>query len=187
MPDSAEITMFVCVNCARPGRELTSAGRGRLPEVPDFGLPGEVAQVLVPCTGRLQPEHVLKAFESGSSVVSVVACKDDNCHHAEGSRRCEVRVEYIRSILKEIGLGEGRLLFASLPGSASEDLDLAAGRPARPFPADLLNDQIKDLRSRITEALRSHPPNPLRQFTTEVWSKSAEGEKSARGEDGGDE
>jgi len=166
---------------------LTPGGRGRLPALPDFDLPGQVSQVLVPCTGRLQPEHVLRAFESGSSVVSVVACQADNCHHAEGSRRCEMRVEYIRSILKEIGLGEGRLLFASLPGSASEDMHLAAGKHSRAFPSDLLNTRIKELRNRVIEALRSHPPNPLRQFSPGVSSDDFEDEESADGKDGGDE
>ena len=38
IPDSTEITMFVCANCARPGKELTSAVRARS-AVPDFNLP----------------------------------------------------------------------------------------------------------------------------------------------------
>ena len=104
--EQSAITLFVCANCARPAQVSSSSGRTR-PVVPDFNWPGPVKQVIVPCAGRLQPEHVLKAFESGSSVVSVVACQEDNCHHAEGSRRCEMRMEYIRSILKEIGLGVG--------------------------------------------------------------------------------
>ena len=128
IPDSTGITVFVCANCARPGKVLTSAGRGR-PVVPEFNWPGRVQQIIMPCTGRLQPEHVLKAFESGSRLVSVIACQEDNCQYIEGSRRCARRVDYIRSILKEIGLGEDRLLLSHLPGSASEDLALAAGKP----------------------------------------------------------
>jgi coenzyme F420-reducing hydrogenase delta subunit len=85
---------------------------------------------------------VLRAFESGSSVVTVVACQVDNCHFIEGSRRCARRVDYIRSLLNEIGLGDERLLLFYLPGSASQDLAVAAGKPvAEPNP-DLLAGQI---------------------------------------------
>ena len=109
IPEQRAITVFVCANCARPGKAPSSAGRVP-PVVPDFNWPSPFQQVVVPCTGRLQPEHVLKAFESGSSVVSVVACQDDNCHYVEGSRRCTRRIDFIRSLLNEMGLGEERLL-----------------------------------------------------------------------------
>jgi F420-non-reducing hydrogenase iron-sulfur subunit len=165
IPDSAEITMFVCANCARPGKEPTVAGRSRS-VVPDFNLPARAHQVIVPCTGRLQPEHVLKAFEAGSSIVSVVACQEDNCHYAEGSRRCSLRVNYIRSILREIGLGEGRLLLFYLPGSASEDLALAAGKAVHSSSSESLDAKMIGIRARMMEAFLAHPPNPLRHYSS---------------------
>jgi F420-non-reducing hydrogenase iron-sulfur subunit len=162
MQDSTRITMFVCANCARAGKELTSAGRTR-PVVPDFNLPGRIHSIVVPCTGRLQPEHILKAFESGSSVVSIVACQEDNCHYAEGSRRCALRVELVQGILKEIGLGEGRLLLSHLPGSAAEDLAIAAGKSGSSNDTDSMNVRIAAIRERIVETLQAYPPNPLLQ------------------------
>jgi F420-non-reducing hydrogenase iron-sulfur subunit len=162
MQDSARITMFVCANCARPGKKPDSAARTR-PVVPDFNLPGCVEQIVIPCAGRLQPEHVLKAFESGSSVVSIVACREDNCHYIEGSRRCSLRVDYIRSILGEIGLGEERLLIFYLPGSAAEDMELEAGKSASPKQWDSLEHPIAIIREGVMDALHTNPPNPLRQ------------------------
>jgi hypothetical protein len=109
---------------------------------------------------------VLRAFESGSSVVTVVACQEDNCHFIEGSRRCARRVDYIRSLLNEIGLGDERLLLFYLPGSASQDLAVAAGKPvAEPNP-DLLAGQITAVREGVLEVLRSYPPNPLQAANT---------------------
>jgi F420-non-reducing hydrogenase iron-sulfur subunit len=169
--EPAEITIFVCANCARPGKELTSAGRSR-PVVPDFNLPGRVEQIIVPCTGRLQPENVLKAIEAGSSIVSVVACQEDNCHYAEGSRRCALRVDYIRSILKEIGLGDGRLLLFYLPGSATEDMALAAGKETSSSSSESLNTLMTGIRARIMEAFLAHPPNPLRFYSSIVEENS---------------
>jgi coenzyme F420-reducing hydrogenase delta subunit len=165
LPEQTSITLFVCANCARPGQAPTSSGRPR-PVIPEFNWPVPVEQIVVPCAGRLQPEHVLRAFESGSSVVSVVACQEDNCHFIEGSRRCARRVDYIRSLLNEIGLGEERLLMFSLPGSASQDLAVTSDKPvAEPNP-DLLAGQIAAVREGVMGVLRSYPPNPLRAADT---------------------
>ncbi len=160
MESISGVTVFICANCARPGKELSSAGRAR-PSVPDFNWPGNFQQVVVPCTGRLQPEHVLRAFESGASIVSVVACQEDNCHYIEGSRRCARRVDYIRSILKEIGLGDERLLLSYLPGSAAEDLALAAHRKPGTNGSESLNSQLEAIRDQVLQALQTFPSSPL--------------------------
>ena len=159
--DHSEITVFVCANCARPAQVPTSSGRSK-PAVPDFNWPNPVKQVVVPCTGRLQPENILKAFESGSSVVSVVACREDNCHHVEGSRRCSLRIDYVRSLLNEIGLGEERLLFFQLPGSASQDLALTAGKRLPEAVPDSMGEQIAAVREQSLRVFQAQPPNPLR-------------------------
>ena len=154
------VTIFVCANCARPGQAPTSAGRPR-PAVPDFGWPWPVREILVPFTGRLQPEHVLKAFESGSGVVSIVACEEDNCHYLEGSKRCARRADYLRSILDAIGLGGERLMLFHLPGTAAEDMALAAGRAAPACASEGLDAQAATIRDQVIEALAALPPNPL--------------------------
>ena len=156
------ITVFVCANCARPGQAPTSAGRPR-PGVPEFGWPWPVREILVACTGRLQPEHVLKAFESGSDMVTMVACEEDNCHYLEGSKRCARRADYLRSILNAIGLGGERLMLFHLPGTAVEDMALAAGRAAPGCASEALNAQAAAIRDQIIEALAALPPNPLHQ------------------------
>ena len=154
------VTVFVCANCARAGQAHTSAGRPR-PGVPDFGWPWPVREILVPCTGRLQPEHVLKAFEWGADVVAMVACEEDNCHYLEGSKRCARRADYLRSILNAVGLGGQRLMLFHLPGTAAEDMALAAGRAARVRDSEALGTQASAIRDQVVEALAALPPNPL--------------------------
>lgn len=156
---SAAATAFICANCARPGRLPTSAGRPP-PDVPDFRWPMPVLEVLLPCAGRLQPEHVLKAFESGSDVIFAVGCAEDNCHYLEGSKRCARRVEHVRSLLQEIGLGRERLLFFTLPGTAAEDMALGAGRAAA--PAAEIGALIAAIRDRVAATVEALPPSALR-------------------------
>jgi F420-non-reducing hydrogenase iron-sulfur subunit len=160
--ESSILTAFVCANCARSGRPPTLAGQVR-PILPEFGWPGRVRQVPVPCTGRLQPENVLRAFEAGSSIVAVVACREDNCHYMEGSRRCSRRIEYIRSLLKEIGLEEGRLLLFHLPGSASEDLAVTAGKNGSNNSSSSAEARISEIRDEATRAFHLYPQSPLQR------------------------
>jgi F420-non-reducing hydrogenase iron-sulfur subunit len=121
---AAAVTVFVCANCA------DAAG---------FSWPEGVRQVVVPCTGRLQPEHMLKAFEAGADAVCAIGCEDEGCHYLEGSKRCTRRVAYLRALLDEIGLGGERLLRFQLKGTA------AAGA----------------VREGVLAAVAKLPPNPL--------------------------
>ncbi len=186
MQDSPWIAAFVCTNCARPAKVSGAAVKAR-PVIPDFNWPVRTQQVVVPCTGRLQPEHVLKAFESGASVVCVIACEENNCQYIEGSRRCSLRVGFVRSILEEIGLGEGRLLLASLPGSAHQDLALSAGKSTPTNDSEFLEAKIAAIRDQVTEALRMYPPNPLQQLSQNGDREDASLDEMSSGRDGDNE
>ena len=184
MQDSPWMTVFVCANCARPAKRSGAAVKQR-PVVPDFNWPVRTQQIVVPCTGRLQPEHVLKAFESGSSVVSVIACQESNCQYIEGSRRCSLRVDFVRSILDEIGLGSGRLLLFNLPGSAHQDLELSAGKAESAGPPESLETQIAEIREKVVDSFRTYPPNPLQQLSQSDSGGEASFEEKSFSRDAG--
>jgi F420-non-reducing hydrogenase iron-sulfur subunit len=157
------VAAFVCANCARLGRKPSSAVKAR-PATPTFSWPFAVREVVIPCAGRLQPEHLLRAFEAGADAVCVIACELDNCHTQEGSRRCRVRIEYLRGLLEQVGLGSSRLLFHYLPGSANEDMALgltdSAGHPGSASPQ--VDSQVRAIRDEVIARIAGLPPNPLR-------------------------
>lgn len=155
------VSVFVCSNCARPGRKPVSASRPG-PVLPDFHWPFPVERIVVPCAGRIQPEHILKTFESGADIVLIVACGKDNCHYIEGSARCAHRVDFTRSILKEIGLGNERLMFVRFPGSAREDMSIDAGHASPVRESDSRDSEIASIREQTVRALETLPGNPLR-------------------------
>jgi coenzyme F420-reducing hydrogenase delta subunit len=155
------VTAFVCANCARPSLPPDSTGRQRA-AVPALDWPFPVREVLLPCTGRLQPEHVLKAFESGADVVCAVACHEDDCHYLEGSTRCARRVDFLRSMLDEIGLGSDRLMHFHLPGTAARDTALAAGKDVPVATTGGGEAQLAVMRDEISRALERLAHNPLR-------------------------
>jgi F420-non-reducing hydrogenase iron-sulfur subunit len=158
----AVITVFVCANCARPGRK-PAAGVRVPPTAPNFDWPCASREVLLPCTGRLQPEHILKALDGGSDAVVIVACEEANCHYLEGSRRVLRRVDYLRGLMDEMGLGGKRLMLFYLPGSAREDMALgAAAAPAAPLSDDELNRRIVTIRDEVVAQLLQLPPSGLK-------------------------
>lgn len=157
---AAAVTVFVCANCARPGQMPDSGGRPR-PTIPHFGWPFPVQEILVSCTGRIQPEHVLKVFESGADLVCVVGCEEDNCHYLEGSKRCARRVEYLRALLEEVGLGGDRLLLFRLSGTAAEDAALGCGQALPDCTIENEDPRVIAIREAVAEALGELRPNPL--------------------------
>jgi coenzyme F420-reducing hydrogenase delta subunit len=62
----------------------------------------------IPCSGRLESLHLLRALESFADAAYVVTCPEGMCRYFEGNRRARKRVERARSIIKSIGLEEER-------------------------------------------------------------------------------
>ena len=156
------IAVFECVNATRAGQASASSTRRR-PAPSLFHWPIPANQVRLPCAGRLQPEQLLKAFEEGYDAVCVIACAEDNCHGVEGSKRARRRVDYVRGLLDEMGLGGNRLLFFSLPGSAREDMDLGLGKTASTPPGQELAAQAAAVVGQAMSAFALLSPSPLRK------------------------
>lgn len=107
-----EIIAFCCSYCAYSAAAL--AGSQRLQ------YPSGIRIVSVPCTGKLESEHILEAFEKGVDGIMVVGCLEGSCHFLEGNLRARKRTDRIRSILEEIGLGSERLKMVNLSDSMAE-------------------------------------------------------------------
>lgn len=158
------VVAFICENCARPGL-VPSSGIRRRPTTPDFAWPFPVGEVVVPCAGRLQPEHFLKALEDGADAIGVICCEEGNCHHLEGNRRCSRRLDYVGGLLDQVGLGANRLVILHLPGSAAEDMALGLDPAAKPLASPVLDATVKrkiaEVREQFIARLASIPRNPL--------------------------
>jgi coenzyme F420-reducing hydrogenase delta subunit len=131
----------------------------RRPATPDFRWAHLAREVIVPCTGRLQPEHLLRPFEAGADLVCVIACREDNCHYVEGSCRANRRCTYVNTLLDEIGLGRDRLMLFHLPGSARQE---QAGQGAVPGGSEQeIRTSVEAIVAAVAERLETVQPNPL--------------------------
>jgi len=68
-----------------------------------------VRLVQVPCTGRVDGMHLLKALEDGADAVFVLGCLEKNCYYDTGSIEGRKRVNYVKSMLEEAGVEKERV------------------------------------------------------------------------------
>jgi len=70
--------------------------------------------IRIPCTGKVDVIHILKAFESGVDGVYVVGCEEGNCNFQTGNLRAKKRVVRVKKILEEIGIEGDRVEMRNL-------------------------------------------------------------------------
>ncbi|HEY3267794.1 MAG TPA: hydrogenase iron-sulfur subunit [Armatimonadota bacterium] len=103
---------FVCNWCTYTGADL--AGTSRLTMEPNVRI------VRLPCSGRIDPLFVLKAFERGVDGVIVSGCHPGDCHYTSGNLHARRRFAVFHDMLDFLGVEPDRLTFSWV--SASEGL-----------------------------------------------------------------
>ena len=79
--------------------------------------PDTIRIVSVPCTGKVDLIHLLRAFEKGADGAYVVGCMEGDCRYETGNLRARVRVEQAKRILDTIGIGGERTQMFNLSSS----------------------------------------------------------------------
>jgi len=100
------IVAFCCHYCAYSAADL--AGSMRLQYPPNIRI------IRTPCTGRLEVELFLKAFEDGADGVIVAGCEEGSCHFKEGNLIAKRRVNATRELMNESGLEMERLRMVNM-------------------------------------------------------------------------
>ena len=79
--------------------------------------PPEIKIILMPCTGRVDIIHLLKAFEGGADAVFVAGCLEGECHYLMGNIRARKRVTKLKKDFEELGIEPDRLEMFNLSSS----------------------------------------------------------------------
>ena len=85
-----------------------------------LNYPTNVKIVKVPCTGRVDVIHVLKAFEDGADGVYIAGCLEGECHYLAGNLRAKKRVGYLKQLLDECGIGGERVAMYNLSSAQGQ-------------------------------------------------------------------
>lgn len=79
--------------------------------------PSNVKIICLPCTGKVDLIHILRAFEKGADGVYVVGCLEGSCQFTSGNIRARKRVEQARAILDKVGVAGERVQMYNLSSS----------------------------------------------------------------------
>ncbi|MCJ7513677.1 MAG: hydrogenase iron-sulfur subunit [Anaerolineales bacterium] len=129
-----EITAFTCSYCGYMAADTAGALR--------LQYPANVKLIRLPCTGKIDVQYLLNAFEQGADAVYVVACSLGNCHHVHGNERGLARVARTKAILQSIGLEPGRLEMFFVSGG--------------------MGHTFAEIARQMTERAQGFGPNPLK-------------------------
>jgi len=95
-----KIVAFCCNWCSYAGADL--AGSSRL------SYPAEINIIRVPCSCRVNPMFVLRAYEKGADGVIICGCHPGDCHYLTGNYYTRRRMGILFSLLDYIGIEKER-------------------------------------------------------------------------------
>jgi F420-non-reducing hydrogenase iron-sulfur subunit len=109
------IVGFLCNWCSYRAADL--AGTARLHYAPNM------RPIRVMCSGRVDPQFVLKVLREGADGVMIAGCHPGECHYVEGNIKALRRYALLKRMLGQLGIEEERVQMVW--ASASEGIMLA--------------------------------------------------------------
>ena len=128
------ILCFACQWCSYAAADL--AGISRIQYPPNIRI------LRVPCSGRVDVLHVLKAFLNGADGVIITGCLIGDCHYIDGNLKAKSRVDAMKKSLTALGIDPERL-----------EIGFASSSEGQKFATMVTN---------FVEKIRKLGPNPLK-------------------------
>lgn len=133
-----EIIVFACHYCAYAAADL--AGGMRLQYPPTIRI------IKLPCTGKLEVIHILKALEAGADGVYAAGCMEGECHYLKGNLWARKRIGYVKTLLTEMGIEPERVEMYNMSSA--------------------MGPRFAEVATEFTERIKGLGPNPLRRDGT---------------------
>ncbi len=109
------IVGFLCNWCSYRAADL--AGTARIKYAPNL------RSIRTMCSGRVDPQFVVKALREGADGVLIAGCHPGECHYVNGNIKALRRFILLKKMLTQLGVDEERVQL--LWASASEGIKLA--------------------------------------------------------------
>lgn len=106
------IVAFLCNWCSYAGADAAGTSRLRQPE--------NIRIIRVPCSGRVNPLFILKAFNLGADGVLVSGCHPNDCHYSEGNFYARRRLEFLKEFLPFMGIDKNRFTYQWVSASEAQ-------------------------------------------------------------------
>ena len=86
---------FLCRWCSYNGADLAGTSRMKYPP--------NMVPIKTNCSGRVDPMHILKAFQEGADGVLIAGCHPGDCHYINGNYRTAGRFPLRREAARADG------------------------------------------------------------------------------------
>ncbi len=96
-----KVIAFFCNWCTYTAADL--AGVSRMKYAPNVRI------LRVMCSGRIDPELVVKAFQLGADGVLLGGCHPGDCHYQSGNHKALRRYKLLKKMLPQFGIQPERL------------------------------------------------------------------------------
>ncbi|MGQ9664852.1 MAG: hydrogenase iron-sulfur subunit [bacterium] len=96
-----DILALLCKWSAYNASELAAVSAIKYPE--------NVKILRIPCSGAVEPSHIIQALGLGVKGVLIGGCYPDSCHYAKGNLRAKAREQILKETLELLGLLRNRV------------------------------------------------------------------------------
>ncbi|MBN1754845.1 hydrogenase iron-sulfur subunit [bacterium] len=107
-----KVVGFLCNWCSYEGADRAGAAK--------LKYPGNLRTIRVMCSGRVEPQFILKAFREGASGVLILGCHPGDCHYKSGNYKAVRRIELLRNMLAQLGIEPERIRLDWVAASEGE-------------------------------------------------------------------
>ncbi len=141
-----EIIVFACHYCAYAAADL--AGSMRLQ------YPTNIRMIKLPCTGKLEVIHLLKAIESGADGVYAAGCLEGECHYLKGNLWARKRINHVKDLLAEVGIEPERVEMYNMSSA--------------------MGAKFAEVATEFTARIKALGPNPVKREGVDVHAAARE-------------
>ncbi|MBZ4652841.1 MAG: hydrogenase iron-sulfur subunit [Bacillota bacterium] len=132
-----KILVFACNWCTYAGADL--AGLSRLQYPPNVRI------LRVPCSGRVNPQFVIRAFQKGIDGVLVAGCHPGDCHYATGNYFTRRRYLVMQRLLEFMGMDPARFQARWISGSEGPKFQQVVTQLTQDIKALGPNRKLRDM------------------------------------------
>ncbi len=98
-----KIIAFLCNWCSYAAADLAGSSR--------IQYPPNIRVIRVPCSSRIDPLLIIKAFKMGADGILVSGCHPGDCHYIDGNMYARRRFVMLKELLAFSGIEEERINF----------------------------------------------------------------------------
>jgi F420-non-reducing hydrogenase iron-sulfur subunit len=133
-----KILAFCCNWCSYSGADLAGLNRMKYPE--------NIRILRVPCSARVNPQFVLRAFQRGADGVLVAGCHPGDCHYATGNYYTRRRFLLMQRFLEYNGIEPQRFQARWISGAEAGKFKETVTRLCEEIKACGPNRKLRDVK-----------------------------------------